>query len=923
MGDWFYVDASGGQAGPVATPALQQMQKAGQVTPDSLAWRDGMAAWTPIADIPELKPPAARPAPPGGGHPAPPPMQARGPAPPAAQPHAGNGRGPAPGSRAAAEAQKNGGWKARRTVDGGDYYHNVLTDEVRWEKPVELQSAEERQTDSSDCVWLPSERDGGWVPAYVIQRSGNTVTVRPVDGGQNIDVPTTGKGAQKLQPLKLSHLEKRSMQEDVVLLESIDPALIAFCLKHRYQHDDIYTWVGADHSVLVSVNPFKRLNIYGERELTEFSKPSPNKLQPPHTYAIANAAYRAMCAEKGNQSILISGESGAGKTECTKQCLSFLAEVAGSSSGVEQRILQANPVLEAFGNAKTLRNNNSSRFGRWMEVHFYSHGLEEGSIAGAFVENYLLEKSRVVAQMQQGERNYHIFYQLCVSNWGPALSLALPEQFRFTGSTGCTTVEGVNDAEDLDEVLQALAAMAFTQETIQWMFSLCATVMHLGNIVGGFQPVDQGEGSQVGPQAQEALGLAAHYLQVDAGRLGAALVERQVVIRGEVQHMRNKVKDANEAVEALSKAVYSHLFDDLVQRINGAVGGDRGMSIGVLDIFGFEIFETNSFEQLCINFTNERLQQKFNSHTFTQEESLYQAEGVPFDKIPFLDNGPVLELLSSKPYGLMNLLDEEVRVPQGGDVKWVSKCAERHASNKIYGGPGLTQVQHAFQLKHYAGYVVYDCRGMVEKNADRLSRNLYELLAKAGDANTRKIFPPKDEKTAGAKASTVGEKFRSQLTKLMAAIDDTAPFFIRCIKPNHTKKPNQLQMRMVIEQLTYAGVFEAVKIRKGGYPFRLPHAVFAHKYRWIARKEHGWVPISVSPSASPEQYCHAVLSAVHQDFSRVQIGRTLVLYRADEHRVLELLKNLALGRVFQHMQANNATPSVSTTAVGSQPPPHV
>ena len=271
------------------------------------------------------------------------------------------------------------------------------------------------------------------------------------------------------------------MQEDVVLLESIDAALIAHCLRHRYKQDAIYTWVGADHSVLVSVNPFKRLPIYGEKQLAEYSLPSPNKLQSPHTYAIANSAYRAMCSDKTSQSILISGESGAGKTEATKQCLSFLAEVAGSQSGVEQRILQANPVLEAFGNAKTLRNDNSSRFGRWMEVHFYQSGLHEGQIAGAFVENYLLEKSRVVAQMQQGERSYHIFYQLCRSSWAPTLSLGEPEGFTYLAKTGCTSVPSVDDASDFEEVLQALHAMSFSQEAILWLFSLCATVLHLGN----------------------------------------------------------------------------------------------------------------------------------------------------------------------------------------------------------------------------------------------------------------------------------------------------------------------------------------------------------------------------------------------------------------------------------------------------------
>ena len=311
--------------------------------------------------------------------------------------------------------------------------------------------------------------------------------------------------------------------------------------------------------------------------------------------------------------------------------------------------------------------------------------MHEGAIAGAFVENYLLEKSRVVAKMQRGERSYHIFYQLCMSSWAASLSLSSADQFAFLAASGCASVPGVDDAEDFDVVMSALTAMGFSQEDVTWTFSLVAAVLHLGNL--DFSPTDGGEGSELQGAMDQHLSLAAHYLSVEAGTLVAALVERQVAIRGEVQHMRNKPKDAIEAVEALCKAVYSSLFDEIVRRINTAVGGEKGVSIGVLDIFGFEIFEVNSFEQLCINFTNERLQQKFNQHTFLQEETLYIAEGVQFDKVPFIDNKPVLEMLSSKPWGVLNLLDEEVRVPQGSDVKWVAKCEERHATSRCASRP--------------------------------------------------------------------------------------------------------------------------------------------------------------------------------------------------------------------------------------------
>lgn len=454
-----------------------------------------------------------------------------------------------------------GGWKMRMTVDGGEYYHNVITDAVSWDKPRELQSAAERETDNSDCVWMPSAvGEGGWVPAHVLSRTAKGIKVRPAGGGKEVTLGG-GKKDEPVYPLRMSHLAPRFMMNDLVLLESLDPPLIAYDLRHRFQNDLIYTWVGADQSVLVSLNPFKRLPIYGADALAANAAPAPNTVREPHTYAIASAAYKFLRLEGKDTSILISGESGAGKTEATKQCLNFLADTAGSESGVEQRILSANPILEAFGNAKTLRNNNSSRFGRWMEVHFATSGRHEGQVAGAFIENYLLEKSRLVSQ-QENERSYHVFYQLCASPWASALTLQSgAEAFRFLAASGCTSVAGIDDASDFDEVVEALTAMGLGQEDVQWVFSLCAAVLHLGNVrfqvttraapancgLDGYcahvscvracvcsQPVDAGEGSAVDANSTNAVACAAMYLGADAAALNAALVERQVAIRGEV-----------------------------------------------------------------------------------------------------------------------------------------------------------------------------------------------------------------------------------------------------------------------------------------------------------------------------------------------------------------------------------------------------
>ena len=450
------------------------------------------------------------------------------------------------------------------TVDGGEYYVNTITDAVSWDTPPELLSADESAVDNSDCIWLPME-DGGWEPAHVLKRADvgkkgdKSVTAKPVSGGgkeRTIATKAT-KGAtvvDAIYPLKLSHTSPRFMRGgDLVLLESLDPPLVAYCLRHRFEQDLIYTWVGADQSVLVSLNPFKRLPIYGAEALADNSAPSPNRVREPHTYAIASSAYRRMRDLRTDASILISGESGAGKTEATKQCLAFLADVAGSSSGVEQRILRANPVLEAFGNAKTLRNDNSSRFGRWMEVHFHKAGMHEGSISGAFIENYLLEKSRLVSQ-QPNERSYHIFYQLCASaEWAPPLSLSGgAEGFRYLAQSGCTTVPTIDDQHDFGEVVEALVDMGFEQDDVQWVFSLCAAALHLGNVT--FDGIDGDEGSAVDANSTGYVALAATHLGVDAAALTAGLTERQIVIRGETQHLRNKPAQAAEAAEALAKA---------------------------------------------------------------------------------------------------------------------------------------------------------------------------------------------------------------------------------------------------------------------------------------------------------------------------------------------------------------------------------
>ncbi|CAM9483599.1 unnamed protein product, partial [Ectocarpus sp. 8 AP-2014] len=411
---WYYVDdATNAQQGPCTVPELERLYASSSVTDSTLFWKDGQAGWSALSALPSLH--AQVTAPPQRGPPA---LPAKTLPPVPAKPRAGGGGG---GAYAAAQASgavvqsmsdaavaalsQSTNWIEKRTADDVPYYFEPSSETVTWEKPDCLKSPEELQSNSGPWAWVSDDKDG-WVPARILKESGDSANVQLQNGSKK-----TVKRSAKEPLWPLNHSSLSRVEDDLVMVDAINQGLMVHNLRERYRRDLIYTWVGANHSVLVSINPFKMLPIYSPATIEEYAKPSAYRLDPPHTFAIANSAFMKLTQENVSQAILISGESGAGKTEATKQCFNFLAEVAGSQNAVEQRILHANPVLESFGNAKTLRNNNSSRFGRWTEVHFDPKGQASSRlVCGARIENYLLEKQRVVAQAK-GERNFHIFYQ--------------------------------------------------------------------------------------------------------------------------------------------------------------------------------------------------------------------------------------------------------------------------------------------------------------------------------------------------------------------------------------------------------------------------------------------------------------------------------------------------------------------------------
>ncbi|KAJ1454313.1 P-loop containing nucleoside triphosphate hydrolase protein [Pelagophyceae sp. CCMP2097] len=775
----------------------------------------------------------------------------------------------------------SGGWVKKLTCDMVPYYLQTSSGQLTWNTPEELRSNLETEDAGAGWVWLQDASEG-----YVAARG---------VGGGVYDVSKTGekrKAKRGELVLPLVHSTLSRLQPDLVLLDSLDEGLVLHNLRERYKQDKIYTAVGG---ILIALNPFRRLPLYGTERIEAYHRAG-NKPMPPHPYKLAHAAHQAILDDDADQAILVSGESGAGKTEATKQCLSFLAEVAGStSSNIEQRVLSANPILEAFGNAKTTRNDNSSRFGRFTKVQLDS----QLRISGAKLFNYLLEKSRVQGQADE-ERNYHVFYQLCCGSSAACYNVQGAESYDYLNN--CLRVPGVDDASEFDDVLGAFNALGFGDDSTGQILAILAAILKLSTVQ--FEPIGgMTDGSKVSPKSVPAIAEVAMHLGADVATLGEALTHRTLQIRGQKDMaVALRVAQSYENRDALAKYVYDNLFDWLVDRVNAALEAPAGQVkrfIGILDIFGFEIFKINSFEQLCINFANERLQQLFNEHTFKTEASVYANEGVDFPRIEFRDNQPICDLIEKRG-GIFTALDDAVKgpgQPEQKDAKF-SQTIDGSLKGEYY----VTANEHrgvqglVFSVRHYAGTVCYSCDGFVEKNADTLYKDLYDAMSSSTNSLVSMAFP----KIETASKTTLGANFRKQLASLMLKLRETEPHYIRCVKPNQTKSPALFEGGAVLEQLKCAGVFEAVKIRKQGFPFRFEYDRFVVRYKSIMSTNASWEPFK---SSDARGQCEEIIKASRQTFERLQRGRTMLLFRADEYRVLELCRALAADRVSAKIQA--------------------
>eukprot|EP00040_Diaphanoeca_grandis_P025752 m.143132 g.143132 ORF g.143132 m.143132 type:complete len:1427 (-) comp30293_c0_seq1:306-4586(-) len=754
-------------------------------------------------------------------------------------------------------------WRACLTDDGLDYYVNTETNETTWDKPEELMTEAELNS-TGEWVWVPHETEA-FVPALKVGKSGKKVDVELQDGSR--------RTVQEKDCRPFSKASLKRVVADLTLLDDMAAQLILHNLKKRFQKEEIYTNVG---TILISVNPYKMLPLYSkEVEKRYVNKPMGTEL-PPHVFNVAHDAYYGVTSFKSLQSIVISGESGAGKTEATKRCLQYLASAAGSTSGIEQKILKANPILEAFGNAKTLRNDNSSRFGKYLEIYFN----DINKICGSKTQNYLLEKIRVV-QQTKGERNFHIFYQLvAAASDGLRKELMLePKAAKYTYLSKCQEVQSIDDSKDFKEVRDAFDELSFTAEEQNGLFTIVAGVLALGNITFDEGRSDQSKCDDASEKWVEA---ASHTLGIDPKTLSVSMVTREIRVRGhEATKATLNLQQAADARHALAKFLYGRMFDWLVGRVNESMGktphGEQ-LYIGILDIFGFEIFKHNSFEQLCINFTNEMLQQHFNNNTFKLEEKVYVQEGIEFQHIDFIDNEPMIELITQKGSGILPILDEELIVPGGSDQGFMVKMIEQQERNPVFAQNSKSVVH--FGVKHYAGLVEYDSTGFLEKNRDTLQLDIIEMLQASSNELVAALYPQDEVHSSKDRKSSLSRQFQKQLQDLMRQLYRTEPHYIRCIKPNETKAALDFVPQNCYEQLTYSGVFEAVAIRKQGYPFRLSHEEFAARYSKICDGEVG--------GSSKKAICEAIAKKIKLDPKNVKFGKTKVLYRAMEYRKMEL-----------------------------------
>ncbi|XP_008055333.1 LOW QUALITY PROTEIN: myosin-16-like [Carlito syrichta] len=749
--------------------------------------------------------------------------------------------------------------------------------------------------DIKRSCWVKDEKEG-FIAGEIQSEQGDQVTVKTVT---NQTVTVKKDDVQQMNPPKFYQAN------DMADMTFLNEASVLDNLRQRYTHMRIYTYSGL---FCVTVNPYRWLPIYGAR-VANMYKGKKRTEMPPHLFSISDNAYHDMLMDRENQSMLITGESGAGKTENTKKVIQYFANIGGTGrqttdkkGSLEDQIIQANPVLEAFGNAKTTRNNNSSRFGKFIRIHFGT----TGKLAGADIESYLLEKSRVISQ-QAAERGYHIFYQI-LSNKKPELveSLLLvpnPKEYHWV-SQGVTMVDNMDDGEELQITDDAFDVLGFSAEEKLGVYKLTGGIMHFGNMKFKQKPREE----QAEVDTTEVADKVAHLMGLNSGELQKGITRPRVKVGNEFVQKGQNMEQCQNSIGALGKAVYDKMFKWLVVRINKTLDTkmQRQFFIGVLDIAGFEIFEFNSFEQLCINFTNEKLQQFFNHHMFVLEQEEYKREGIEWVFIDFgLDLQACIDLLE-KPMGIFSILEEQCVFPKATDATFKAALYDNHlgkSSNflKPKGGKGKGPEAH-FELVHYAGTVGYNITGWLEKNKDPLNETVVGLFQKSSLGILALLFK-EEEAPAGTKKQkrgssfmTVSNFYREQLNKLMTTLHSTAPHFVRCIVPNEFKQSGVVDAHLIMHQLACNGVLEGIRICRKGFPNRLQYPEFKQRYQVL------------NPNVIPQGFVdnkkasELLLAAIDLDVNEYKIGHTKVFFRAGILAKLEDMRDDRLAKIMTMLQ---------------------
>ncbi|KAM9496770.1 myosin VIa isoform 2-T2 [Clarias gariepinus] len=757
--------------------------------------------------------------------------------------------------------------------------------------------------DDGKPVWAPHPTDGFQL-GTIVDIGADSLTIEPLKE----------KGKTFLAPVSQVFPAEDDVTkhvEDNCSLMYLNEATLLNNVRMRYSKDKIYTYVA---NILIAVNPYVDIpKLYSPDTMKQYRGRSLGTL-PPHVYAIADKAYRDMKVLKMSQSIIVSGESGAGKTENTKFVLRYLTTSYGTGQDIDERIVEANPLLEAFGNAKTVRNNNSSRFGKFVEIHFN----EKNTVVGGFVSHYLLEKSRICRQGKE-ERNYHIFYRLCAGapeDIREKFHLSSPNTFRYL-NRGCTRYFATKDTDqkllknckspehlkagpltdpllddhcDYNRMAVAMKKIGLGDTEKLDLFKVVAGVLHLGNI--DFEEAGSTSGGcNLKKQSSTALEYCAELLGLDEEDLRVSLTTRVMLTtaggaKDTSIKVPLKVEQANNARDALAKAVYSRLFDHVVTRVNQCFPFDSSANfIGVLDIAGFEYFEHNSFEQFCINYCNEKLQQFFNERILKEEQELYQKEGLGVNEVKYVDNQDCIDLVEAKLVGILDILDEENRLPQPSDQHFTEMVHSKHKNHFRLCVPRKSKLtvhrnvrdDEGFIIRHFAGAVCYETIKFVEKNNDALHMSLGSLISESKDAFIRQLFEnsnsSKDVKQKAGKLSfiSVGNKFKTQLNILLDKLRSTGSGFIRCVKPNLKMVSHQFEGSQILSQLQCSGMVSVLDLMQGGFPSRAPFHELYNMYKQ-------YMPPKLT-RLDPRLFCKALFKALGLNENDYKFGLTRVFFR--------------------------------------------